>query len=314
MNILSDKQIQLIKNEISADEYYNLYFKLREKDEKSILGKMSLRTRQRPHKLMLFIFTVNNKLGGYSYEILNDKHIETKRAVIYAVTHIGKFDVEIISEAIRKHYYLLSGDYEHLQGIIDEKFLMINGVFFFNESIKEDRKKVSERMIGHLQAGGNIMYFPEGAWNLSPNLPVLPCYWGIVDVARKGNAIIVPIAADQYGKHFKINIGSDIDMSEYGNSAEEKTRAINDLRDTLATLKWEIWETEHEKRENVDASYWDNYIRKRLEEWTYYGIEYINSLIYTPKDVVRNDEAFEHLNVLAPKINNAFLFSKRNYD
>lgn len=56
------------------------------------------------------------------------------------------------------------------------------------------------------------MYFPEGTWNLSPNLPVLPCFWGIVEIAQKGNAIIVPVAAEQYGKHFKINIGCNLDI------------------------------------------------------------------------------------------------------
>ena len=71
------------------------------------------------------------------------------------------------------------------------------------------------------------MYFPEGTWNLSSNLPMLPCYWGIVDVAKKGNAIIIPVAADQYGKHFKINVGKNIDMNLYGDTKEEKTRRAN---------------------------------------------------------------------------------------
>ena len=33
--------------------------------------------------------------------------------------YVGKYDIEVISEAIKEHYYLLSGDYEHIQGIID---------------------------------------------------------------------------------------------------------------------------------------------------------------------------------------------------
>lgn len=107
-------------------------------------------------------------------------------------------------------------------------------------------------MIEHLQQGGNLMYFPEGTWNLSPNLPVLPCYWGIVGVAQKGNAVIVPIAAEQYRKHFIINIGENFDMSKYG---IDKTLAISELRDALATLKWEIWENQPIRhREGLDAA------------------------------------------------------------
>ena len=90
----------------------------------------------------------------------------------------------------KEHYYLLSGDYEHLQGLIDEKFLSVNGVFYFNEKDKKDRKAVSGKMIEHLKQNGNLMYFIEGTWNLTPNLPMLPCYWGIVDIAKEGNAII----------------------------------------------------------------------------------------------------------------------------
>lgn len=53
--------------------------------------------------------------------------------------------------------------------------------------------------------------------------------------------MIVPVAAEQYGKHFKINIGANFDMSEYRDGTEEKSRAaIRDLRDTLAALKYEI--------------------------------------------------------------------------
>ena len=63
-------------------------------------------------------------------------------------------------------------------------------------------------MISTLKAGDNLMYFPEGAWNMSPNLPMLPCFLGIIDVPKRGGADIIPVAIEQYGKHFKINIGS----------------------------------------------------------------------------------------------------------
>lgn len=51
-----------------------------------------------------------------------------KRPIIFAVTHVGKFDIEVISEAVKDHYYLLSRDFEHLQGLPDARFLALNGV------------------------------------------------------------------------------------------------------------------------------------------------------------------------------------------
>lgn len=68
-------------------------------------------------------------MSGYTYEIICDKRIKSDRPIIFAITHVGKFDIEVVSEAIKDHYYLLSGDYEHLQGSIDAAFLALNGVF-----------------------------------------------------------------------------------------------------------------------------------------------------------------------------------------
>lgn len=63
---------------------------------------------------------------------------------------------------------------------------------------------------------------------------------GIIDIAKKTGAIIQPVAVEQYGKHFKINIGENFDTSLYGENSKEKRRAIRELRDMLATLKYEI--------------------------------------------------------------------------
>lgn len=292
MNILADEQLKIMDPSISDSErkqrekdFYTLYYKLRERDEKGVLGKISLQTRKRLHWFVLLIYIVKNHLGGLSYEILNDRHTKSNRSIIFTVTHVGKFDIEVVSEAIREHYYLLSGDYEHIQGIIDAPFLLLNGVIYFNEKVKDDRIAVKQKMIQHLNEGGNLMYFPEGTWNLSPNLPVLPCYWGIVEIAQKGNAIIVPIAAEQYGKHFKINIGTQFDMNCFGNSSSQKAKAISELRDVLATLKYEIWESEPRlQRKDLKGNEWNQYIEERLKEWPYFNLDYIEGMIYKRKN------------------------------
>lgn len=273
-----------------------MYFDLRYKEEESFLGRLSLKTRKRLHRLVLLVYIIKNHLGGFSYEIINDNREKTNRPIIFAITHVGKFDIEVISEAIKDHYYLLSGDYEHIQGIIDAPFLQLNGVIYFNERIKTDRADASRRMIEHLKSGGNLMYFPEGTWNISPNLPVLPCYWGIVQIAQAANAIVIPITAEQYRKHFKINIGKNFDMQSFGFETEEKTKAINALRDVLATLKWEIWETEERlSRDKITGNEWEIYKSERFKEWPYFNEEYIDGLIFKPKDVIESQKAFEDI-------------------
>ena len=318
MNILAEKQKKMYDENLTEEErneaekdFFDTYYKLRSIEEKR-LDKLSLEQRKKLHGLILGIYKLKNRLGGFSYEIINNKKTYTDRPVIFAVTHIGKFDIEVVSEAIKEHYYLLSGDYEHIQGIIDSPFLAMNGVIYFNEKDKNDRKQVSSKMIDHLNDGGNLMYFIEGTWNITPNLPMLPCYWGIVDIAKKGNAIIVPVACEQYGKHFKVNIGENFDMLNYGNNVEDKSIAINDLRDTLATLKWEIWESEDILiRSELKGDEWEKYVADRFKEWPYFNEEYIDGLVYKPKNVTKRDEVYAPIKKLVPNKNNAFLFNKR---
>lgn len=317
MNILADVHSKLYEPGISEEEYQKrrkdfleIYYRLRHKNESSILGRLSLNTRRKLHPLVLAIYTVKNHLGGFSYSLIGDRREKTTRPIIYSITHVGKFDIEVVSEAIKDHYYLLSGDYEHLQGIIDEPFLSLNGVFYFCETEKEDRRAVTGRMISLLHEGGNLMYFPEGTWNLTPNLPVLPCYWGVVDIAQKGNAVVIPVAAEQYGKHFDINIGSAIDMMNFGSTPAEKSKAIETLRDSMASLKWEIWERHREKRSNILHDEWEQYLYSRFREWTYFSLDYVDTLIFKPKHVTIYQEAFAHLDQLIPCRENAFLFRK----
>jgi len=324
MNILAEKQKELLKlKEVliqeeyaqKEKEYLNLYYELRNINDKRFYSKLTLEQRKRIHKLILMVYKIKNRLGNFSYEVIKDEREKTDRPIIFALTHVGKFDIEVTSEAIKDHYYLLSGDFEHIQGIIDAPFIALNGVIYFNETVKEDRQLASNKMIQHLKNNGNLMYFPEGTWNLSPNLPMLPCYWGIVDVAKKGNAVIIPVAADQYGKHFKINVGKNIDMNLYGDTKEEKTRAINDLRDCLAKLKWEIWETESMlEREKITGKEWEEYVSERFKEWPYFNEEYIKGLIFKPKNVVGREEVYGSVKKLVPNKNNAFIYNKRLKD
>lgn len=309
MNILAEEQVRMLETSVSEEEhqkrvesFYQMYFDLRHKEENSYLGRLSLKTRRRLHPLVLLVYIIQNHVGGLSYEIINDNREKTNRPIIFAITHVGKFDIQVISEAIKEHYYLLSGDYEHIQGIIDAFFLQLNGVIYFNEKIKEDRASVSQRMVQHLNSGGNLMYFPEGTWNISPNLPVLPCYWGIVQIAQLSNSIIVPIAAEQYGKHFKINIGKNFDMQSFGLEVDEKTRAINTLRDILATLKWEIWETEPQlRRKEIIGNEWEIYKSERFKEWSYFNEEYIDGLIFKHKNIIESQKAFEDIKRISKK-------------
>lgn len=312
------------------EKYFSLYLEKRAEEEARPLNNFSLEERKILHKYILATYKTIDRLSGISYEVISDKRpkeylisnssdsFSRRRPIIYVPSHIGKNDIQAISEAIKGHYYLLSGDYEHIQGGINAPFLAVNGRYYFNEWIKSQRQEIPQLMIDHLKSGGDLMWFFEGTWNMSENGILLPAYWSIVSVAQDANAIIIPIGVDQYdyrifnkipiktGNHFKINIGSPFDMNLYGKSNEEKTAAVNALTDTLATLKYEIWCTEPMlSRETLDEEMWDKFKNKRYKEWPYFSDEYIADLTFKPKIVL--DDGTK---IIVPKPDDVFVALK----
>lgn len=111
MNILAEEQLKILEANISEEErskrsksFYQLYFKLRRKEENSYLGRLSLKARKRLHPLALLVCIIKNHLGGFSHEVIKDERTKTDRPIIFAITHVGKFDIEVVSEAIKDHY------------------------------------------------------------------------------------------------------------------------------------------------------------------------------------------------------------------
>lgn len=294
------------------EKYFDLYLEKREEEENRPLNQFSLEERRLLHKYILATYKTIDRISGISYEVISDRRpkeylssdvkkfdSDGRRPIIYVPTHIGKNDIQAISEAIKGHYYLLSGDFEHIQGGVNAPFLAVNGRYYFNEWLKDQRQSIPQQMIDHLKNGGDLMWFIEGTWNMSENGILLPAYWSIVPVAQESNAIIIPIAVEQYdykianripirtGNHFKINIGAPFDMNVFGKSNEEKIAAINLLSDTLATLKYEIWCTEQVQRRNsLDMNYWKKFKEKRYREWPYFSDEYISDLTFKPKMIL----------------------------
>ena len=63
---------------------------------------------------------------------------------------------------------------------------------------KEDRHIAKELAIRTLKQGGNILIWPEGAWNITENEVVMKLYTGTVEMAIRSGADIIPIAIEQY--------------------------------------------------------------------------------------------------------------------
>lgn len=208
--------------------------------EKNIPIK-GIKWRKRIHKIMFAIIKMKRVLLHQKLTILHDEREDTDKTIIYACTHIGRYDIEMALESIQDTCFLFLGSPGKLYRSLNGVLVYLFGFIGCDTTEKEDRHIAKELAIRTLKQGGNILIFPEGAWNITENQVVMKLYTGTIEMAIRSGADIVPIAIEQYEKSFYINIGKNISLDETSD-LNKKRKLSDDLRDTLCTLKWEIWE------------------------------------------------------------------------
>lgn len=200
-----------------------------------------IKWRKQIHKMMLAAIKANRVLQHQKLTILHDRRINTDKSIIYACTHIGRYDIEMALESIQDTCFLFFGNMGKLYRSLDGVVAYLLGFIGCDTTEKEDRHIAKELAIRTLKQGGNILIWPEGAWNITENQVVMKLYTGTVEMAIRSGADIVPIAIEQYEKSFYVNIGKNISLEETSD-LNKKRKLSDDLRDILCTLKWEIWE------------------------------------------------------------------------
>lgn len=226
--------------------------------------------------ILVKLMRIKRFFYGGKIRVLHPYH-KLQTPVIFAITHIGRFDIEIAYDFLNEHSILLSGSSPEFHGSIEGAMLESICINYVDRIDPLDRRVAKQQMIRDIQNGANIMWFPEGTWNMSPNLLILPLRWGIIEVAKQTGAPIIPIALDQREKLFTINAGQPF----YTLPDEKLEVAISRLRDDLATLKWEIYESfPIESRRMIADDYWQIFIRERGEEWKYIDFEFDQRYIW----------------------------------
>lgn len=228
--------------------------------------------------------------------------------VIYACTHITQNDLENIYEKLDRGCWWFVGDpcvlYKDISGLL----LYLNGSIFLETGDKDDRRVAYLRAVEVLKGGGSLMIYPEGARNVSENVPVWELFPGTAKMAMETNVKIVPIAIEQFEKRFVINFGNELFSEDF----EDSTSLTQRLREVLAALKWEIWEREGQfARDSLPHDYLEQYIQtfgKRLAPWD--TLESVERTRFHTKAEIDQKEVEAHLDALIPCRENAFLFKR----
>jgi 1-acyl-sn-glycerol-3-phosphate acyltransferase len=197
-----------------------------------------------------------------------------KEPVIWAANHNCGFRCDPLATilAVPRNAYMLVGNPAQFYNTLDSIPSFINGLILVNRRNKNSRRAALEKCKRVIDCGGDIIIFPEGVLNKTPNALSLHLYSGVYQIAKEKNIKIVPIV------HYKTDpftvssrdvihtvVDDPIDVSKM--SREE---ALTTLRDTYAYWKYLMMERYGQSRRerelqgvvDVDA-FWEEKLKNR---------------------------------------------------
>ena len=263
--------------------------------------------------LKIFLTTLLHPLmylGVKLFKPINTEIIGGKitKNCIYVVNHTNGNDFPTAAQVIKHHFYILADftmQYDKGVDILNR----LNGTVYVDRKSRESRASAKEKLLYVLQNNKNILLFPEGTWNLSPNKLMLPLNWGAIDISIKSQKPIQPIVIHYNENKAYVMIGAPIHPDINNGKGEN----IGILRDTMSTMMWELLELDPVcKRDNISDDYYDKWLEMQLNTYKKLDLEYETSVIIKEYDTA--DDVFLHLKRIKPTLYNAFLFNKRNHD
>ncbi len=227
---------------------------------------------------------------------------------IYAVNHTNGNDFPTAAQIVKHHFYILA-DYTMKKDIGVNILNRLNGVVYVDRKSRQNRAKAKDDLIYLLNNNKNVLLFPEGTWNLSPNLLTLPLNWGIIDISNASGKPIQPIIISYTDGKTYCKIGDPF----YSKQDANKKENIDKLREIMTTMMWELIEQDglcHRSKINID--YYNRWVKQQLDTYKKLDFEYEQSVIR--KEFETSDDVFSHLKNIEPKANNSYLFNKGNHD
>ena len=260
---------------------------------------MKFHRKKLPYKLLERISSSVNP-----FTAINDNTYSPVEGVpiIFAVNHSNMHDFPTSFHAVGQHAYVLLA--EQTFGIIEKVFFFFAGMVMTDRMDRNDTAKAKAKLTKLLQEGKTILWFPEGTWNLTANLLMLPMKWGIVDAAKSTGAQIIPVAMeyDYTSMICTVRFGQPM----FGTALDKKDEAIRDLRDAMATLRWDlISRAPAIKNDEIDREKLKEEAQKVLDEYRPEDWERELSTIFEPYEQVETVPSD-----MLPRRENAFLFSK----
>ena len=115
------------------------------------------------------------------------------KPVIWTSNHAFKDDILASILTINRHVYLLLGSVPQFYNTFDGVTAWLNGVVLVNRKSKNSKHASMSKAIKIMEEGSDLLMFPEGVWNKTPNQLMLDLWPGIWRIAKETGAPIVPV-------------------------------------------------------------------------------------------------------------------------
>ena len=216
-----------------------LFGRLLDNDPDVVLSEKSIRRRREYiHKLIISIGP--QFLNGKILIKENIAELPTDRPIIFAPNH-GFLEDAISSILIaEQHAYFVFGSLPQFFNTFNGIASYLNGSILVNRKNKASRQAVIDKAVRALELGANLILYPEGVWNKTANKLTLEYWPGIIKIAKKSNALIVPIVHLLTENEIHSSRLEPFDVKQY--SDDKMHEALVDLRTIMNTELWELME------------------------------------------------------------------------
>ncbi len=257
--------------------------KLTKKDVNNFTSKFGLIMRRIFYKPISLSYRVIMRVV-YRQKIFVDNRVklDKHKTYIFAANHSFYFDGAAVIATADRSFYSLFGATEQLSVEVMTMFLWIYGLIYLNRFDKKSRKDSVIKMNKVIESGTSILIFPEGRWNDSENLLCQKLFAGPYTLSVHNKIEVVPISLFNEENNIYVSYGEPLKLYEY-----QKDKAIEILRDTLATMYYEQIEKHSTliKREDLKGDIHFQYMDERMKEY---------SKAKWPSDYCWDDELFTY--------------------
>ena len=223
---------------------------------------------------------------------------------VWIANHAFKDDTAASIRAAKRHVFTVFGSLPMFYNTFDGISAALNGVVLVNRKCRKSTASTVEKSGKVMACGADILIFPEGVWNKTPEKLLLELWPGAYRTARESGGKIIPIVhyvedAAYRTPHNRIHTVVDDPVSVEGLMEKE---ALGKLRDIMAGWYWLMMERYGKSTRSAELSgyadakdAWEDHLRRRVGMCARYDREIELRGDYRPKDAVRPEEVWKSI-------------------